>query len=119
MDRLTWFDLLNAYGIDMTKRGGADFAELVFRLINGYRWTGEKQSVGKCVEEMCRTRKCGKQVFYTQMKFAIMPLLNAADITLEAWDLFPERRTTTAMAVAIAEREIRVMGDARRKKTED
>lgn len=106
MDRLTWIDLMNAYGIDISKGGGADFAELVLMLINGWRWTGEMPSVGNCVGTMLAMRKTGKMALYSRMKNAVYPLLQAADITLDAWDLSLKNRTSTALAAAIAEREI-------------
>lgn len=107
--RMSWIDLLIAFEIDITNGGGADFAELVLRLINHWRWTGEYGQVGKISAAMCKERGCFPRIFYMKMKRAIKPLLNSDDAALEFWDIFPKKRTTTMMAVAIAEREIKYM----------
>lgn len=97
--RYGWIKLLLDNGVDVTTGGGADFAEMVQRLINGYRWTGELPSVGEVGRAMAKERGCSTEDLYRTTKAAIAPLRAAL-----AAEGVPEKELkTTVIAVMIAE----------------
>lgn len=104
---LNWIDLLSAFEVSPDTPGGADFAELVLRLVNHYRWTGERAKINETVMSMCRDRRCTSRQLYGGMKKAVHNILISDDAALELWEILPEKRTSSMLAVAIAEREIR------------
>lgn len=96
-----WMKWLDDYGIDYTAGGGADFAELVLRLLNGWRWTGQQPPLGELVRSMAAERGCTTQQLYSEMKAAVAPLLAA----LEKEGVPKSRLKTTILAASIAEKE--------------
>lgn len=103
---LTWIELLTAFEVDLDEKGGADFAELVLRLVNHYRWTGERAKVGAVVRSMSRERGITDRQLYMRMKKAVGNILNSDDAALKLWEIYPEKFTSSMLAAAIAEREI-------------
>lgn len=104
---LNWIDLLTAFGVSLEDNGAADFAELVLRLVNHYRWTGERAQLNEVVMAMCRERRCTSQQLYRNMKKAVKNILDSDDSALGLWEILPKKRTSSMLALAIAEREIR------------
>lgn len=94
-----WIKLLLDNGVDITTGGGADFAELVLRLINGFRWSGSMPSVGEVARAMAKERGCSTEPMYREMKAAIAPLRAA----LAAEGIHEKELKTTVIAVKIAE----------------
>lgn len=103
--RYGWNELLAAFKVDTAAGGGADFAELVLRLINGYRWSGKLPSVGDVVRSMAKERGCTTEPLYREMKRAVQPILDSDAAALRLWELDLPKRTSSALAAAIAERE--------------
>ena len=103
---LSWIDFLAAYEINISRGGGADFAELVLRLINGGRWTGKVPAVGPVVQAMAKERGCGTQALYSEMRRAIAPIFNGDEAALRLWEFYPEKMTSSMLAKVIAEREL-------------
>lgn len=97
-----WIQLLEDYGINYAEGGGADFAEMVLRLVNGWRWTGQLPPIGELVRAMAAERSCTTQQLYSSMKAALRPLL----LALEQEGVPKDRLKTTILAGTIAEKEI-------------
>lgn len=97
-----WMQLLEDYGINYAEGGGADFAEMVLRLVNGWRWTGQLPPIGELVRAMAAERGCTTQQLYSEMKAALHPLL----VALEREGVPANRLKTTVLAATIAEKEI-------------
>lgn len=104
-----WMQLLEDYGVDITKGGGADFAELVYRLSNIIRWTGKMPNVGEVVQSMAKERNAPLKYIYSSMKLAVLPVLTA----LENEGVPKSKLTSAALAAALAEKE-----EEQRKKSE-
>ena len=55
---------------------------------------------------MAAERGCDTQPLYREMKQAVQPLLCADPDRWREWELEPKKLTSSAMAAAIAEREV-------------
>ena len=104
---LNWIDLLTAFEVSLNDAGAADFAELVLRLVNHYRWTGERAKLNEVIITMCRERRCTSRQLYSNMKKAVQNILNSDEAALDLWEIRPKKLTASKLAEAIAEREIR------------
>ena len=118
MEWMNTVEILQAFGIDADKGGGADFVELVYTMIGRYWWQGEDIVVGHIVNDMCKAKNTFPRFYYGKIKKAIAPLLDSDEETLSALGIFPEKRTSGMMAKAMAEREIKEMErNGKRRKT--
>ena len=98
------YELFELFSVDPRHQGAIDFSELCYRL-NAAELGLELPdmgSMGGIIRFMMRERRVSAKLFYSRMKAALRPMLEADEATLEALGLRPERRTSTAMAVAVA-----------------
>ena len=103
---MSWLDFLAAYEINIARGGGADFAELVLRLINGGRWAGQLPAVGAVVQAMAKERGCTTQQLYSEMRRALAPIFDGDEAALRLWEFYPDKMTSSGLAVVIARREL-------------
>ena len=103
----SWIEMLQMFEFSLDDRGSSDFAELVLRLVNHYRWTGKRAQVGAVVLLMARERGCTTRQLYQRMKKSVKNILECDEAALRLWEIVPEKPTSSMLAVAIAEREIR------------
>lgn len=104
-----WNDCLRAFKVDPTTGGGADFAELLLRLVNGWRWTGQLPQIGGVVRTMAAERGCDTQALYREMKKAVAPMLESDPAALRLWELEPTKMTSSGLAAALAAREVALL----------
>lgn len=104
-------EVLRAFEIDVDHDGGALFVELVYLLVAQRRWLGRDIRLNEVIKQMQSNKGMLPRNFYGQMKRSLRPILTADTDVLESFDLFPAKRTTGQMALAFAERELRIIYD--------
>lgn len=110
-EKMNAIEVLRAFEIDVDHDGGALFVELVYLLVAQRRWVGREIRLNKVVKELQSKKGMLPRNFYGQMKRSLRPILLADAEILEAFDLYPAKRTTGQMALAFAERELRIIYD--------
>lgn len=103
------YELFELFSVDPKHQGALDFSELCYRLnaVELGLELPDMGSMGGIVRVMMRERGVSAKLFYSRMKQALRPMLEADDSTLEGLGLRPKARTSTAMAVAVAEWMVR------------
>lgn len=97
-------DILECFGCDTASQGFSDFVELVHRIRLKWRdIDGNRAVLGDIVGEMCRIRGISPQMFYCRLKRAVSPLLTTDESVLDAFGIHLKKRTSSALAYALAE----------------
>jgi hypothetical protein len=97
-------ELLRMYSVDTDCSGAADFLELVYRIAAAWREPDAPRAVcAGVVRSMCQQRGTWTRPFYANMRRAVKPILDADDAALAALGITLEKRTSSALAYALAE----------------
>lgn len=99
-------ELLAEFGVEFWRTGAKDFVDLVIALKvdMGFGGQGRYDLAGEALR-LAKARGVPLRWYYGGMKAAVLPLLEVSTERLEALGIEPpppNKRTTTAMAVAVA-----------------
>ena len=91
------------FSCDMDSDGLHDFLELTHRIAAEWRGADErKPCCSGIVTMMCKQRGLWSRPFYSRMRRAVRPILEADDETLSALGIVLKKRTSSALAYALA-----------------